>query len=80
MVPEPMTRSCGIFLVASNPVDLLTYAVWKASGLPRERYLEQQEAVRASEEASAVDLPPLARSEAGCEIVAQGGPPTKRNV
>ncbi|MFS0337290.1 DEAD/DEAH box helicase family protein [Corynebacterium striatum] len=30
----------------------------------RERYLEQQEAVRASEEASAVDLPPLARSEA----------------
>lgn len=27
----------GIFLVASNPVDLLTYAVWKASGLPHER-------------------------------------------
>lgn len=24
----------GIFLVASNPVDILTYAVWKFSGLP----------------------------------------------
>lgn len=29
----------GIFLVASNPVDLLTYAVWKASGLPHERVI-----------------------------------------
>ncbi len=24
----------GIFLVASNPVDILTYATWKFSGLP----------------------------------------------
>ncbi|MCQ9334948.1 L-lactate dehydrogenase [Corynebacterium phoceense] len=29
----------GIFLVASNPVDLLTYAVWKASGLPHQRVI-----------------------------------------
>ncbi|QPK80433.1 L-lactate dehydrogenase [Corynebacterium lizhenjunii] len=29
----------GIFLVASNPVDLLTYAVWKASGLPQSRVI-----------------------------------------
>ncbi|WP_286955283.1 MULTISPECIES: L-lactate dehydrogenase [Corynebacterium] len=27
----------GIFLVASNPVDILTYAVWKASGLDHHR-------------------------------------------
>ncbi len=26
----------GIFLVASNPVDILSYAVWKYSGLPHE--------------------------------------------
>ncbi|WP_232698000.1 L-lactate dehydrogenase [Brevibacillus daliensis] len=29
----------GIFLVASNPVDVLTYATWKISGLPSERVL-----------------------------------------
>ena len=29
----------GIFLVATNPVDILTYAVWKFSGLPRERVI-----------------------------------------
>ncbi|PRQ10475.1 L-lactate dehydrogenase [Corynebacterium sp. 13CS0277] len=29
----------GIFLVASNPVDVLTYAVWKYSGLPHERVI-----------------------------------------
>ncbi|MDY3127039.1 MAG: L-lactate dehydrogenase [Corynebacterium sp.] len=29
----------GIFLVASNPVDLMTYAVWKASGLPQHRVI-----------------------------------------
>lgn len=29
----------GIFLVASNPVDLLTYAVWKASGFPHQRVI-----------------------------------------
>lgn len=27
----------GIILVASNPVDILTYAVWKYSGLPHQR-------------------------------------------
>lgn len=26
----------GIFLIASNPVDILTYATWKISGLPKE--------------------------------------------
>lgn len=25
----------GIFLLASNPVDIITYEVWKLSGLPR---------------------------------------------
>jgi L-lactate dehydrogenase len=29
----------GIFLVATNPVDILTYAVWKFSGLPKERVI-----------------------------------------
>lgn len=29
----------GIFLVATNPVDILSYAVWKFSGLPRERVI-----------------------------------------
>lgn len=29
----------GIFIVATNPVDILTYAVWKFSGLPRERII-----------------------------------------
>ena len=29
----------GIFLVASNPVDILTYAVWKYSGLPQHRVI-----------------------------------------
>ncbi|WJZ03886.1 L-lactate dehydrogenase [Corynebacterium freiburgense] len=29
----------GIFLVASNPVDILSYAVWKYSGLPSHRVL-----------------------------------------
>lgn len=29
----------GIFLVASNPVDILTYVVWKISGLPTSRVL-----------------------------------------
>ena len=27
----------GIFLVATNPVDILTYATWKFSGLPANR-------------------------------------------
>lgn len=29
----------GVFLVASNPVDIMTYAVWKFSGLPKERVI-----------------------------------------
>ncbi len=29
----------GIFLVATNPVDILTYATWKFSGLPQERVI-----------------------------------------
>ncbi|HHQ0079800.1 TPA: L-lactate dehydrogenase, partial [Listeria monocytogenes] len=29
----------GIFLIATNPCDIITYQVWKLSGLPRERVL-----------------------------------------
>ncbi len=29
----------GIFLVATNPVDILTYATWKFSGLPKEKVI-----------------------------------------
>ena len=29
----------GIFLVATNPVDVLTYATWKFSGLPKSRII-----------------------------------------
>lgn len=29
----------GIFLVAGNPVDILTYATWKFSGFPKERVI-----------------------------------------
>lgn len=29
----------GIFLIATNPVDILTYATWKFSGFPRERVI-----------------------------------------
>ncbi|MDX5473969.1 MAG: L-lactate dehydrogenase [Bacillaceae bacterium] len=29
----------GIFLVATNPVDILTYVTWKYSGLPKERVI-----------------------------------------
>lgn len=29
----------GILLIVSNPVDVLTYAAWKLSGLPRERVI-----------------------------------------
>ncbi|WP_318508412.1 L-lactate dehydrogenase [Bacillus sp. T3] len=29
----------GIFLVATNPVDILTYVTWKFSGLPKERVI-----------------------------------------
>jgi L-lactate dehydrogenase len=30
---------CGILLIASNPVDVLTYAAWKWSGLPASRVI-----------------------------------------
>ena len=29
----------GIFLVAANPVDVLTYSTWKFSGFPKERVI-----------------------------------------
>ncbi|AJY74824.1 L-lactate dehydrogenase [Paenibacillus beijingensis] len=29
----------GIFLIATNPVDILTYATWKYSGLPQQRVI-----------------------------------------
>lgn len=29
----------GIFIIATNPVDILTYVVWKFSGLPKERII-----------------------------------------
>ncbi|MNI43678.1 L-lactate dehydrogenase 1 [compost metagenome] len=29
----------GIFLIATNPVDVLTYVTWKESGLPKERVI-----------------------------------------
>lgn len=29
----------GIFLIAANPVDILTYSTWKFSGFPRERVI-----------------------------------------
>ncbi|MBG0763175.1 L-lactate dehydrogenase [Acholeplasma laidlawii] len=32
-------RFNGIFLVATNPVDILTYIVWKSSGLPSNRVI-----------------------------------------
>lgn len=40
IVPEVVRHNPGaILLVASNPVDVLTYASWKLSGLPRERVI-----------------------------------------
>ncbi|MDR4277440.1 lactate/malate family dehydrogenase, partial [Bacillus paranthracis] len=29
----------GIFLIATNPVDILPYVTWKDSGLPKERVI-----------------------------------------
>ncbi|SES38496.1 L-lactate dehydrogenase [Psychrobacillus sp. OK032] len=29
----------GIFIIATNPVDIITYATWKFSGLPKERVI-----------------------------------------
>ena len=37
--PVVETGFQGIFLVAANPVDILTYATWKFSGFPKERVL-----------------------------------------
>ncbi|WP_257202757.1 L-lactate dehydrogenase [Corynebacterium cystitidis] len=40
IVEEVMANDFGgIFLVASNPVDILTYGVWKYSGFPTERVI-----------------------------------------
>ncbi|MCH3176460.1 L-lactate dehydrogenase, partial [Listeria monocytogenes] len=40
IVPEMMKGGCnGIFLIATNPCDIITYQVWKLSGVPRERVL-----------------------------------------
>lgn len=44
-IHEPMIKRImatgfqGLFLAASNPVDIVTYAVWKLSGLPRGQVL-----------------------------------------
>src|SRR5699024_9572653 len=40
-IVKPVVESgfSGIFLVAANPVDILTYATWKMSGFPKERVL-----------------------------------------
>jgi L-lactate dehydrogenase len=34
-----LENPCGILLIASNPVDVLTYAAWKWSGLPAGRVI-----------------------------------------
>jgi L-lactate dehydrogenase len=40
MIPQiAKNNRRGIFLVATNPVDVLTYAAWKISGLPASRVL-----------------------------------------
>lgn len=40
IVEQVMANSFdGIILVATNPVDILSYAVWKFSGLPKERVI-----------------------------------------
>jgi L-lactate dehydrogenase len=39
IVPQIMASGFnGIFVVATNPVDIVTYAVWKLSGLPRSSF------------------------------------------
>ncbi|WP_155287655.1 L-lactate dehydrogenase [Lacticaseibacillus zhaodongensis] len=40
-VVEPIVESGfkGLFLVAANPVDILTYAVWKLSGFPKNKVI-----------------------------------------
>lgn len=40
IVPEMMQNGFnGIFLIATNPCDIITYQVWKLSGLPRNQVL-----------------------------------------
>ena len=40
IIPEVMKyNSSGILLIATNPVDVLTYAAWKLSGLPAQRVI-----------------------------------------
>lgn len=40
IIPQIMNSGfSGIFVVATNPVDIITYAVWKLSGLPRSRVI-----------------------------------------
>ena len=40
MIPQIMDSGFnGIFLIASNPVDIITYHVWKLSGLPRNQVI-----------------------------------------
>jgi L-lactate dehydrogenase len=40
IIPEVMKHnSSGILLIATNPVDVLTYAAWKLSGLPSQRVI-----------------------------------------
>ncbi|WP_102261365.1 L-lactate dehydrogenase [Mesobacillus jeotgali] len=40
MIPQIMASGFnGIFLIASNPVDIISYHVWKLSGLPRNRVI-----------------------------------------
>ncbi|GEL13113.1 L-lactate dehydrogenase [Lapidilactobacillus concavus DSM 17758] len=40
-IVDPIVESGfnGIFVVAANPVDILTYATWKLSGFPKERVI-----------------------------------------
>ena len=43
VVSQVMTSGFhGIFLVATNPVDILTYVVYEASGLPKEKVIGRQ--------------------------------------
>ncbi|WP_163652901.1 L-lactate dehydrogenase [Listeria sp. PSOL-1] len=40
IIPEMMKGGFnGIFLIATNPCDIITYQVWKLSGLPKERVI-----------------------------------------
>jgi L-lactate dehydrogenase len=40
IIPEIVSHSAtGILLIATNPVDVLTYAAWKISGLPAKRVI-----------------------------------------